>query len=126
METFLIDTNILIEILRGNEELRKDLEKKKDQAYLSFVTAGEIIQGARNKKELNLIEDFMETWEIDWGSRKIQERSLKILKNINLKNNLGLLDALIAATALENKSTLVTLNHRHFKDIENLKVQKDL
>lgn len=122
METFLIDTNVFIAHFRGKMEATEFLEENKDRFYISYITAGELIQGVQNKQDLALVEKVINNWQVDWGSLEIQQKSLEILKEVNLKNKLGILDSIIATTALENKSTLVTLNGKHFHDIKGLKL----
>lgn len=55
-------------------------------------------------------------------NRKISERALELLKQFYLSNGLKFLDALIAATALENKLILITGNLKHFNFIEGLTI----
>ncbi len=50
----LIDTDVLIWYMRGNEKAYKTIEKT-DGFSVSVVTYIELVQGKRNKKELNLL-----------------------------------------------------------------------
>ena len=51
MESIILDTNILIEILKNNKDTIKEVEKY-DIHYISEVTKMELFYGAINKKEL--------------------------------------------------------------------------
>jgi len=51
LESIILDTNILIEILKNNKDTIKEVEKY-DIHYISEVTKMELFYGAINKKEL--------------------------------------------------------------------------
>ncbi|MBD3365775.1 PIN domain-containing protein [candidate division WWE3 bacterium] len=123
MKTYLIDTNVFIRHFRGDKKATRFLKSVRNNSYISYIVAGELLQGVENKKDLAVVEDILDAWEIDWGDSKIHKKGLEILKNVNLKNKLGLLDAIIAATAIKNGSVLVSLNRKHFKDVEGLELR---
>jgi len=50
--------------------------------------------------------------------------ALTLLEKYTLSHHLLILDALIAATVIENKLTLVTGNYKHFSMIKKLPAQK--
>ena len=125
MKRYLIDTSILIAHLRGTAGAQFDLEWCQF-CVVSYVTVGELLQGAKNKAELRQAIDLYATFEVDWGSPMISQKSQILLKEYVLSHGLGVLDALIAATALERNLTVVTLNRKHFDCIEGLRVQSQL
>lgn len=52
----IFDTNILIELYRGNESVKNDiLQIKSSVFYISTITAAEFLVGARDKTEFNRI-----------------------------------------------------------------------
>jgi predicted nucleic acid-binding protein len=54
MSKVLCDTDVLIELYKGNETVFKEMERIGDAAIcISDVTAGELLFGARNKRELH-------------------------------------------------------------------------
>jgi len=54
----------------------------------------------------------------------VNQRALEILIKYRLKQGIGILDCMLAATALENKMILITDNIKHFRGIEGLVVKK--
>jgi len=120
MEKYLVDTTVLIDHLRNKPEATCFLEK--EGLLISAVTAAELLQGARNKKEQKEIEALVKQFDISWISSSVSQLAIKLLSKHFLKFNLLFLDALIAATALEKKVVLVTDNIKHFKFISKLKV----
>lgn len=121
MKTYLIDTDILIDFLKGNQKARDFLSLNK-HLVISYINAGEILQGARDKVEQAKIIKFINLFELDFGNPKIIRDALYLLKKYNLKNKLGFNDTLIASTCLNHNHILVTKNIKHFNEIEGLKV----
>jgi predicted nucleic acid-binding protein len=120
---YLLDTNVLIELIRSDPKDTKIIfEKAGSQLYLPFIAAGELVQGARNKRELKQILSLIDTFQLDWGSITSTQRAFRLLTSHTLSNGMDLLDALIAAIALEHDYTLVTLNHKHFTQVGGLRV----
>lgn len=121
---YLLDTDILIWVLRGNRKYIDLIYKLKDQAPLSIstITIAELyknIYPSEIIKTENLINEF-QICDVDTSIAKqagfyFQQYS-KTLKNLNIT------DCLIAATANIYTATLVSLNTKHFpmKDIKLL------
>ena len=63
MEKVILDTNILIEILKNNKKTIQEVEKF-DIHYISEVTKMELFYGALNKAELKKLNKFIELFEI--------------------------------------------------------------
>lgn len=121
---YLVDTDILIWVLRGNKKYEELLQILKDKKPLSIstITIAEIyknIYPSEILKTESVLNEFL-TWDITPSIAKIAglywQQYTKQLKNLNLT------DCLIAGTANTNNLTLVSLNRRHFpmKDISLL------
>ncbi len=63
MAIVFIDTNIVIEYLKGNDKIIKVLDKF-DTVYINDVVIMEIFQGARDKRELNYIKKNILKFEV--------------------------------------------------------------
>ncbi len=120
MIKYLLDTTFLVEHLRGSHKTGQFLEK--EELYVSTVTIAELIQGARDKKELALVNKICKNIDEVIIDKKISKKAIDLLYNLHLSDGLMFLDALIAATAIENKLTLITGNIKHFNKIEELQV----
>ncbi|SRR5258708_7757691 len=119
---YLLDTDVLIWILRGNKEIQEEILRLSLETPLaiSVISIAEIYKNIF-PSELTVTEDFLNEHvilEVDQKIAKVaglywQEYS-KELKNLSLA------DCLIAGTANINNASLVSLNTRHFpmKDIE--------
>jgi len=124
----LFDTDICVELLRGNEEIIDKGQEANSEVGVSSITVAELFYGAEKsvatKKNYFLIEEFLLT-------ARILELDFTILKKFaQLKNKLrnegNLLadaDIFIAATALEKCEKLITGNVKHFIRFEELNIE---
>jgi len=120
----LLDTDILIWVLRGNTKAAR-LVDNTELRLISAVTYMELVQGARNRQELRSIKDFLSDlgFEVVPLSENIGHRAAIYVEEYGLAEGLGLADALIAATAVERNLTLCTGNRKHYKAIKDLEIK---
>lgn len=118
----LIDTNILIAILKGNARLKSFVEKL--DCALDTIVYVELIQGAKNKTEVQKIEKYLTRFELNHFDKTISQKSIELIRAYSKSHGLMLGDAVIAATCLENDLTLITYNMKDFQFINNLKILK--
>lgn len=113
---YLVDTDVLIWVLRGNKNYEDYLQDLKNRGPLSIstITIAEIYKNifpAEMVKTERLIEE-MQIWDVTESIAKqgglYWQQFSKELKNLNLT------DCLIAGTAHINSLSLVTLNVKHF------------
>lgn len=126
--SYLIDTDILIYSINGNEVVHKNFLKHENYPKsISVVTYGELLFGAKKSKntEKNLavvyrIKELFPVIDID---KPIMETFSGLKANLQKDGNiLDDMDLLIAATALTMNLSVVTNNERHFKKIKGLKI----
>lgn len=117
---FLIDSNVLIDVSRGNTAAIKYVDSLPEPWALSQVTAMELIVGARDKRDLATIDEFLSLYQVVPLSDSIGTRAYRLLKAYAKSHGLHVFDSLVAATAIENALTLVTLNRKHYQMIEGL------
>lgn len=119
----LCDTNIIIEIFKGNEST---IEKIKtigfENIVISSITVMELYFGAFNKRELNRIKKDLSALKIAHFDQDISESAVGLIETYSKSHGLQIPDAIIAATALSLKVALLTLNIKDFKYINGLKV----
>lgn len=114
---YLSDTTVVVDFFLGNENATKFLKQFPE---ISIVSAAEVIQGAHDARELGVIVRACDTLHQEKIDSEISILAVNLLKKYNLSHGLLFLDALIAATALEEKLILVTNNLKHFKFIKGL------
>lgn len=119
----LIDTDILIWYLRGNKKAFDIIENQKG-FFLSVVTYIELVQGMRNKHELNMLRNALRNWDskLIYIDETISVKAMFYIEQHFLSHSLQLADALIAATAITNGLKILTGNSKHYKVIEELEI----
>ena len=120
---YLFDSNVIIDYLRGDERAVNLIEKT-ELPIISVVTVGEIYQGVLNTKELQRTKEVIKSFKVVYITKSISKGAVKLVENYHLTSGLYFLDAIIAATAIENNFTLLTSNLKHFRMIEGLKMEK--
>lgn len=126
---YLIDTNILIDFLRGkNEELLTKLSKNK--CFVSIITVGELYYAAENstnpKKHFKLLEAFLLNFIIIDIGNNIAKHFASIKISLKVKGKpIPENDIWIAATALSHDITLIT-NDNHFLNIGQIKTKSTI
>lgn len=119
----LMDTDICIELLRGNSHVLAMLEKENDSVAVSFVTVGELYYGVyrSNRLEQNkaLVERFLLTTPVIQSDFEIMKNFGELKASLS-GNPLPDADILIAATSLCRCKKLISGNTSHFGRIDNL------
>ena len=121
----LIDSDVLIWLTRGHAGAKMRLMQI-NPWQISTITYLELAQGCRSKDELQRVKRGLaaEQTQILPLSARISERAMALIDAHTLGDGLQLADALIAATALEQKLTLLTGNTKHFAAITQLKTER--
>ena len=114
----IFDTDVMIWAFRGNPKALDAIDSAADRS-ISSVTYMELLQGVRNKKELQEMKRFLSVLGFKTLplSANISSRAISIMELTSLKSDLGICDALIFATALDIGDTLLSGNAKHFKEV---------
>jgi predicted nucleic acid-binding protein len=113
-ERLLLDTDVLIDYLRGEPEAIYFLEHLEDPLLLSAISVAELFTWARPGKEMPALQDFLAAFDIIPIDQEVARQGGLFRGTYGPSHGSGLADALIAATAQIQGATLVTLNRRHF------------
>ncbi len=121
----LVDTDVLIWYLRGNEKAYKTIETL-DGFSLSVVSYMELVQGMRNKKELNTLRHALYNWncKILYITEEISAKAAFIVEHHFLSHSVQLADALIGSTAITYGLPLLTGNDKHYKVMRGLQLKR--
>ena len=117
----LIDTSVIIDVLRNNKNDKVTLLKKafdnEEHCGISIYTYTEVLQGAKDEKEFNILETHLSSFTIYYlpnekASYKSAAKSYFDLrkKGITVRSTI---DILIAETAIANELYLLH-NDRDF------------
>lgn len=114
----LIDTDVMIEYLRGAAQAITFLESLERRPATSVICLAELFAGARNAQEQEAIEAFLQAFEILPVDTDIAQLGGHYRKTYLKSHGTGLADALIAATATNHNLTLATFNITHYPMLE--------
>jgi len=120
---FLIDSNVLIDVSRGNMGAIQYVDRLAEPWAISQVTALELIVGARDKRDLATIDGLLSLYPVVPLSDSIGTGAYRMLQTYAKSHGLHVFDSLVAATAMEKSLTLVTLNRKHYHMIEGLRLE---
>jgi tRNA(fMet)-specific endonuclease VapC len=127
MKNILIDSDILIDFLRGKVTAREFLLSvaEENTLYCSVITVAEIYAGMR-EEEKEQTDDLLNSLNIVEVNRAIAEKAGRYKQQIR-RQTLELDDCMIAASAFCLKALLVTSNGKHYpmSDIEKTIIPVD-
>lgn len=118
----LIDTDVLIDYLRGQADALSFLKKTRRKLRVSAATVAELYVGVREGAEREVLERFLGLLEAIPITPDIARQAGLWRRDFGRSHGTGLMDALIAASAELSGSTLVTLNDRHYPMLESVLV----
>jgi hypothetical protein len=120
----IFDTDIFIWIQRGNLKAAKLIERSTER-FLSAYSYLELLQIAKNGQQQDYIHDFLSSFGFVSlpFTENIGHRALIYIETYSMSHGLRAGDAIIAATAAENKMLLVSSNAKHFRPIHGLKLK---
>ncbi len=110
----LLDTDVLIDFLRGRPEAREFIANLPQKAAVSVVTVAELHVGVREGGERQALDAMLATFRILLLDVGIAQQGGLLRRDYGKSHGVGLNDALIAATAQSHGLPLATLNHKHY------------
>ncbi len=121
----IIDTDVLIWYMKGNEKAYKAIERA-NNFFISVVTYMELVQGMRNKKELNSLRRSIHSWDakVLYISEEISSKAMFYVEQHFLGHSLQLADALIGATAVAYGLPILTGNDKHYRTVKDIQITK--
>jgi len=120
---YCLDTSVIIDIFRGNEEVIKEIEKIwTEEIFVTSISLCELYKGAYGhsnfKEKINLIEEFIKNLKV----LSLNSNSCKEFGNLSseLKKNgkeVNDFDIIIASIVKSNNLVLVSRD-KHFKNFQ--------
>lgn len=121
----IIDTDVLVWYMKGNEKAYEIIENT-NTFYISVVTYIELVQGMRNKNELNNLRKALRGWstQILYISEEVSAKAMFYVEQHFLSHSMQLADALIGATAITYGFPILTANDKHYKVLQDIQIKK--
>jgi tRNA(fMet)-specific endonuclease VapC len=120
----VLDTDVLIEILRGDSRAGEWLASVESLVIgIPVIVWMEILVGARDKQEQRGFIEQLAGYTILHLESGDSERARQWFEQFHLSHGVGILDCLIAAIAIRLSKPFYTFNLKHFQVIPGLEVQ---
>ncbi len=116
----LLDTCILIDYSKNYSGAVSYLDSLQKPPAISALTVTEILTGIRNKREKELFLTLFNLWEVFPVTHEIAELAGSYRQMYYKSHRIGVVDAIIAATAERNIAQIASLNIKDFPMIKNL------
>ena len=116
---YLLDTDVLIEYLRGRSQAAEFLEAIEGELMLSAITVAELFSGVHGSEEMDALDQFMLAFQVVPIDDRPARQGGLIRQQYHPSHGIGLADAIIAATALDREAQLLTFNRRHYPMLQD-------
>ena len=121
-DRYLLDTDIIIEYLRGAKKAIEFVEGLSGELILSAITVAELWAGIKDYEEERSLNQFLLAFEVVGVDENITKRGGLLRREYRSTHGTGLVDALIAATAEREQAQLITFNVRHYPMVSDVKM----
>ena len=119
------DTGIFIEHLRAKDKLSTTLYKMSENSglYVYAVTVYELYMGATSGDKEKDVRVIIENFTTLPFTDAIAQKAAELYHKLRLSNQMiEFRDIFIAATCIVHELPIVSLNNKHFKRIDGLKI----
>jgi predicted nucleic acid-binding protein len=121
----LLDTDVLIEILRGGAKAGNWLKSLGSRTIgISVLTRMEILQGARDRQEQETLISQLDNYHLVLLEVGDSIQALSWFEDYHLSHGAGIIDCLLAASAWRVGKPLYTFNVKHYGVISEVDAEK--
>ncbi len=117
----LIDTDIIIDFLRGFDRAVRYIKSHSEEIVLSVITVAELYAGVKGNDEHEELDDLIALFPILQITTEVARIGGLYKREYFKSHGVGLADGLIAASAEIHDAVLKTLNIKHYPMIKGLK-----
>jgi predicted nucleic acid-binding protein len=110
----LVDTDILIDYLRGEPQAEEFIESNLESIVISTITVGELYQGVLEGEERSALDSMISALTTLPVTEDIAREGGLLCRQYRKTHRIGLADCLVAATASHHNLPLRSLNTKHF------------
>jgi predicted nucleic acid-binding protein len=117
---FLIDTDVLVDFLRGFPLAIEYIKTHSEDIIISAISVAELYAGVKDS-EREQLDALISIFDVIPATKEIAVTGGLLKQQYFKTHGVGLADAIIAATSINFNATLKTLNIRHFPMLKGLK-----
>ena len=113
----LVDTDVLIDFLRGHEQAVSFVNLESDRIILSAIVVAELyaeVRGGEGDAEQTALDRFLSLFRVVQVTATIARLGGLYKRDYGKSHGISLADAVVAATATLENAELKTLNVKHY------------
>ena len=110
MKRLLLDTDVLVDYLRGYKEAIQYVKAHSEEVLLSVIVVAEVYAGIRDEDEQKKLDEFVGLFRLIPVTLEIAKTGGLYRRDFLKSYGVSLADGLIAATAKVHDAELITLN----------------
>ena len=119
--SILLDTDVLVDFLRGHSKALAFVNAQSDRIILSSIVVAELFAGVRGDAEQVVLEDFISLFRVIPVDAEIAKTGGLYKRDYARSHGVGLADSILAATAESENAELKTLNTKHYPMFKGLR-----
>jgi predicted nucleic acid-binding protein len=119
--TQLVDTDVMVDFLRGNPHALKIILNNLESIALSSIVVAELYAGVKGEREMGILGGLISVLRVIPVTKELAKSAGLLKMNYMKTHGVGLADAIIAATTESENASILTLNTKHYPMIKGLK-----
>ena len=119
--SLLLDTDVLVDFLRGHPKAVAFVNTHSARIILSSIVVAELYAGVKGNAEQAALGDFISLFRVIPVSAEIAKAGGLYKRDYGKSHGVGLADAILAATAEAEDAELKTLNRKHHPMLKGLR-----
>ena len=119
-QAVLIDTDVLVDFLRGLDKAGAIIRAHQDHIILSAISVAELYAGVKGDKERATLDAFVGLFRVVPVTADIAKLGGLHKRNYHKSHAVGLADAIMAATSESEGAELKTLNVKHYPMLKGI------
>ena len=120
-KSILLDTDILVDFLRGHRKALAFVNAQSDRIILSSIVVAELYAGVKGDAEQVVLGDFISLFRVIPVDAKIAKTGGLYKRDYAKSHGVGLADAILAATAESRNAKMKTLNTKRYPMFKGLR-----
>lgn len=116
----LLDTDVLVDFLRGYSQGVDLVNAHADQIILSSIVVAELYAGVKGDEEQTALDRFVSLFRVVPVTAEIAKIGGLYKRHYGKSHGVGLADAIIAASVKVENAMLKTLNIKHYPMLKGL------
>jgi predicted nucleic acid-binding protein len=117
----LLDTDVLVDFFRGYSKAVAFVNANSSRIILSSIVVAELYAGVKGDAEQSVLENFVSLFRVVPVSAEIAKTGGLYKRDYGRSHDVGLADAILAATAEAENAELKTLNTKHYPMLKGLR-----